>query len=130
MTEDEIIQELRRMWFARLRQKDAEGIANDIKASVIDHMTDESIGFDAEYDEMTYRVTAKRMQNTGEVVDEAALKKELGAKLWKKVTTPTLDKDKLEEAIVTGLVDPVVVAKHTKTITTSSPYIRFNRRKR
>lgn len=48
-------------------------------------------------------------------IDEDRLKKELGHKVWAKVTTPKLDKDKLEAAIAMELVDPMVVAKCSST---------------
>jgi hypothetical protein len=44
------------------------------------------------------------------VIDEARLKKELGAQKWGKVTKQVLDKPKLEDAITKGEVDPNVVA--------------------
>lgn len=43
-------------------------------------------------------------------IDEDALKKALTAAQWKKVTKQVLDKERLEAHIVTGDVDPNVVA--------------------
>lgn len=53
-------------------------------------------------------------------IDEDRLKKELGHKVWAKVTTPSLDKEKLEAAIAMDLVDPMVVAKCSTTSETTS----------
>lgn len=50
------------------------------------------------------------VKGTTITIDEAALKKSLGARLWGKVTKQVLDKEKLEAHIVTGEVDPNVVA--------------------
>lgn len=58
-------------------------------------------------------------------VNPDRLKKSLGAKLWAKVTTPTLDKDKLEAMIVTKQVDPVTVADCSDRVAIK-PYIKMS----
>lgn len=58
--------------------------------------------------------------------NEAGLKKALGARAFNKLTKPAqLDRKKLEEAIVAGEVDPVLVAQYSETKLTS-PYIQFS----
>ena len=57
-------------------------------------------------------------------IDEKGLKKELTAKVYNKFTTPKLDRKKLEAAMEGGDVDPMLVAKHTKT-KQSEPYLKF-----
>lgn len=44
-------------------------------------------------------------------IDEASLKKNLGARLWAKVTRRTLDNTLLNEAVKRGEVDPIIVSK-------------------
>lgn len=58
-------------------------------------------------------------------IDEDALKKALGATLWKKVTKQVLDKERLEAHIVTGDVDPNVVAS-VSAEKDRKPYIRVS----
>lgn len=59
------------------------------------------------------------------VLDDEALKKTLGAKIWNKITKRVLDKEKLEAHIVTGEVDKHLVAQCT-TEKDSKPYIRLS----
>ena len=49
-------------------------------------------------------------------IDEARLKKTLGANIWKKVTDRHLSNKKLESLIVKGEVDPVMVATCSEEI--------------
>lgn len=56
-------------------------------------------------------------------IDEAGLKKSLGAPLWNKITTSSLDRQLLKQAMLTGAVDPVLVAQHT-TVQQNKPHIR------
>ena len=59
-------------------------------------------------------------------INEEGLKKAMGARAFNKLTkAPVLDKKKLEEAIVFGDVDPVLVAQYSETKLTS-PYIQFS----
>lgn len=58
-------------------------------------------------------------------IDEDALKKALSAAQWKKVTKQVLDKERLEAHIVTGDVDPNVVAA-ASTEKDTKPYIRVS----
>jgi ATP-dependent helicase YprA (DUF1998 family) len=48
--------------------------------------------------------------------DENGLRKALGAKVFNKLTTAKLDRKKLEKAIESGEIDPVVVAQNTTLI--------------
>lgn len=56
-------------------------------------------------------------------INEESLKKALGAGLWKKVTKQVLDKERLEAHIVTGDIDPNVVAQHS-TEKDRKPFIK------
>lgn len=73
-------------------------------------------------------LTGKHVVTERNRIDAEKLKKALGAKLWKKVTTPALDEDKLEAAIKLGEVDPNVVASCSST--TESEYVKVTRRRR
>ena len=57
-------------------------------------------------------------------VDEKGLRRALTARVYDKFTIKKLDRKKLEEAMETGAVDPVVVSKYL-TESASAPYIRF-----
>lgn len=60
------------------------------------------------------------------VTDPAALKKKIGARLWKLVSSEHLDQKKLEGAMATGQVDPLIVASVSEVMH-SQPYIRFGK---
>jgi hypothetical protein len=49
-------------------------------------------------------VIVNRVSPVSMEVDDAKLKRSIGADLWEKVSTRTLDKAKLQDAIATGLV--------------------------
>jgi hypothetical protein len=57
-------------------------------------------------------------------VDEVSLRKALGAREFNKLTVRKLDKHKLEDAIKSSSVDPVIVAQCT-TFVANSPYVRI-----
>jgi hypothetical protein len=56
-------------------------------------------------------------------INEPGLRKELGSQLWKAITTPHLDKRKLESCIALGKIPVHVVAKHTSVVA-HAPYVR------
>jgi hypothetical protein len=62
-------------------------------------------------------------------LDEVSLKKRLGAKLWKQVTSTVLDRNKLDAAIKAGDVDETLVAQCTNA-TPKKPYIRIDLKKK
>lgn len=70
-------------------------------------------------------LVARVMRNSSLVIDEDALRKELGEKLWAKVTSQTLDKKRLEALIDLGEIDPVVVAQVSRE-KPIAPFIRIN----
>lgn len=45
-------------------------------------------------------------------INEPALRKELGAKVYDKYTKRVLDRKAMERAMDMGLIDPVTVSKH------------------
>jgi septal ring-binding cell division protein DamX len=56
-------------------------------------------------------------------INESGLRKELGGLLWKAITSPQLDKRKLESCISLGKIPVHVVAKHTHVVP-HAPYVR------
>lgn len=64
------------------------------------------------------------VQNTTTVVNEDSFKKEIGARAFNKLTTAKLDRKKLEAALDTGEVDPIILGKHTET-KPSKAFIRY-----
>ncbi len=61
-------------------------------------------------------------------VDEARLKRKIGAKVWHKLTREVLDKSKLDDALATGLVDIADVALCSSEVP-RSPYIKISVKK-
>lgn len=70
-------------------------------------------------------VKVQEVQGNTYSLDEKSLKKRLGAKLWKQVTTVVLDRNKLDAAIKAGEVDETLVAQCTIT-TPKKPYLRMD----
>lgn len=63
----------------------------------------------------------------GEYLNSDALKKRLGAALWKEVTTTVLDREKLNAMIALGKIDAAVVAQCTEKGEPGNPYITFSK---
>src|SRR5215471_2163300 len=76
----------------------------------------------ASYEVDGVKITGTLVQGSSLHFDEARLKRALGAKLWDSITTRTLDKAKLEDAIAKGYVDATVVAQ-CSVETPRRPYI-------
>lgn len=74
-----------------------------------------------DYGDESY-ATATLVEPSRVQVDEQRLKRALGAPTFTKVSTPRLDRDKLDQAIKTGDVDANVVAECSYD--TGSPYIK------
>ena len=58
-------------------------------------------------------------------LDEAGLKKELGAVAFNKLCKKVLDRPKVEKMLDEGQLDPMVVGKYAQT-KRSAPYLRFS----
>lgn len=69
-----------------------------------------------------YRVTYVQGETTQ--VDEAGLRKALGAVTFRKYTVQKLDRKKLEDAMDSGDVDPIVVGQFV-SVKPSKPFLRF-----
>lgn len=72
-------------------------------------------------------VTGSLVKSTTLNIDEARLKKALGSKIWEAITTKTLDKAKLEDAIARNLISPTMVAE-CSVETPRRPYIKITER--
>lgn len=57
------------------------------------------------------------------VIDDDILEKEVGPAMWKKITKPVLDKEKLEAYIATGQIDTDLVAR-CSIEKANKPYVR------
>ena len=62
---------------------------------------------------------------TSMVLDEAGLKKQLGAAVWNGLLVRVLDRDLLAQAVADGHVAATTVAKHTKIVTAENPTLRI-----
>lgn len=56
------------------------------------------------------KITVTKVEGTRIVIDEPKLKKSLGAAVWNRITKAVLDKEKLENEVAVGHIDPNVVA--------------------
>lgn len=72
--------------------------------------------------------TAKRVQGQRTSIDEGSLKKRVGARVWKTITTLVLDRKKLEAAIAAGDIDENIVAS-CSTTHDNKPYVRLTSKK-
>jgi hypothetical protein len=63
------------------------------------------------------------VQGERPVINESGLKKSLGARLWKTVTVQKLDRKKLDAAMESGKIDPVLVVQNS-TVVAAKAYIR------
>jgi hypothetical protein len=68
-------------------------------------------------------ITGTLVEATRIKVDEAKLAKTLGADLWNKVTKKVLDKEKLEQQIAAGKVNPTDVAAVSEELP-NKPYVK------
>lgn len=73
-------------------------------------------------------IQAALVEQERTTIDEDGLKKAVGAALWEKITTRTLDTEKVEAALSLGLLDPTVLAQYSSLRPTS--YIRTPRKPR
>lgn len=111
---------------AALRKKQAE-INEQIKTrqdellAQLEEREMEKITYKDEEDGVT--ITGTVVRSSTVTTDDEALKKKVGAQVWKKITTLTLDKKKLEVAIQAGDVADVDVAA-ASTITQRTPYVK------
>lgn len=70
------------------------------------------------------RYQATYVQREVSVINEAALRRELTAKVYDKYTVKKLDRKKLEQAMDDGAVDPMKVLNHVH-MEKSAPYIKY-----
>lgn len=70
------------------------------------------------------RITATKVESVSVVIDSDRLKKEIGATKFNKVCTLSLDKAKLEDAIVRGEIDANTVAMCSQEVPKAA-YIRL-----
>lgn len=64
-----------------------------------------------------------KQQTIAQVIDQPKLKKKVGAKLWDKITTRSLDKKKMDAFIASGELDAAIVAQ-CMTEKPSSPFVK------
>lgn len=81
-----------------------------------------------DFDETTNATVAiKTRENT--TVDEDRLRKAVGAKVWKKLTTAVLDPAKVEAAIKLGELDPNILSACMDTKETDYLEARFTKKR-
>lgn len=111
------------------KKSDAAALGRDIKlvqTQVLDLLDEAGLStFSYEDEAAGLRVKATRVQAVRLVFDQPKLKKALGAKLWKKVTTAFLDESKLESAVAEGLIDPMLLAENSEE-KKNEPYVKVS----
>jgi hypothetical protein len=110
---------------ARAKQNLVEAEAELAKAqeNLIAHLT--SVGHKSrEYG--GFRATLVKSETVK--VNEAGLKKAIGARVFNKLTKAVLDKKKLEEAVEAGAIDPVILAQNSQVVE-GKPFIRLTETK-
>lgn len=118
-----------------VRISDLRKRADDLKAVIDQEQADlmndmEEAGFDKV--QVTDPASGDVIQATvvkGEIVttDDAKLKKRVGATIWNKITSRTLDKSLLEAAIKAGDVSDVDVAS-ASTVRPRRPFVKITRK--
>lgn len=74
----------------------------------------------------TYSIVVSHPKSAA--LDEAGLSEELGKRMWDKITTRVLDRNKLDAFIKSGEIDPDTVAAYTE-ITERNPSLRVTAKK-
>lgn len=102
--------------------KHATAMVGDYQPRLVKIMQDHDMRKVQVADEEGVTVTGTKVEPSVVEIDEGRLAKALGARDWSKVTTPKLDKVKLEQMIAAGVVDPWVVAS-CSTEVNRTPYV-------
>lgn len=109
---------------ARAELDRADEAFHTAQSAVVDHI--KALGQKtASYSQGAVVVRATVVQAERVVVDEPALKKALGARVFNKLTVRKLSNELLRKAIMDSVVDPVVVAQHSR-ITYNAPSVRIS----
>jgi hypothetical protein len=109
---------------ARIHNEDNESGVED---QLVKFMQKTSTTTLVAYDSDTMPITAVMgtlVESEVEEIDQERLKKALGATTWNKLTTASLDKKKLQDAMARGVVDPNVVAQCSSPVK-RKPYVKI-----
>lgn len=68
---------------------------------------------------------AAMQQNVSRTIDETKLKRKVGPGIWRRITTLTLDRKKVDALVADGTIDPVDLADCV-TETPSKPYVKVS----
>lgn len=121
---DKAQESLRKYHDAKVAVEEASNAAAEAEAVLLEVLQRTGIKTVVFVDDDTgIRVQGTLTEPERSTTDPDALRKDVGARVWNKITRKVLDKDKLKTAIASGDVDPVVVAKHTTTSKTK-PFIK------
>lgn len=107
-------------------KREAEEAISDHQAEAIEALTALEMGtlsFD-DPDVESVKIAATVIRPSELKFDEAKLRKRIGAQKFNRITTRTLDKSKLEEAVKNGSIDPKIVASCSEE-KPKKPYIRI-----
>lgn len=138
-----LVRLLERLHEAKTKKKAAEAAVHEIEPEVVDLFHQEGLTTVTLQGTRFGKLTGTLVESTTVTVDEAKLKKSIGATAYKKLTKPVLDKGLLEDAMARGVVDPNTVSAcsiekprkpyvlvNTDTAKTSVPVVRSSRKRR
>lgn len=90
--------------------------------NVLDIMGQHGIkNYEVEDGPVIHRVAMQ--QNTSRSIDEAKLKRKVGPGIWRRITTLSLDRKKVDALVADGTIDPVDLADCV-TETPSAPFVK------
>src|SRR6476469_2835231 len=116
-------EELERFVEAQRRLAEAQQAYDEIKDRLIEKMTREQRkSYTLDDGGKRYKVTYVQSMRTQ--IDEAGLKKAMGAVPFRKICKQVIDRKALEQALDAQTVDPAIVGQYVKEVP-SAPFIRF-----
>jgi len=121
-TQDALV-ELRDLRSEKRNLEDSISVVQDAALDGLSELGIKSITIDLD----TITVLGTRVDGTTLHIDEGKLRKRLGARLWQRVSTRTLDRNKLEALVAAGDIDPRIVAECSEE-NPKKPYIRITER--
>lgn len=119
---EELDQHIIALQSLRKEKKVIEESIADEQQKVLDVMTQHNIK-DYKVSHGNDLFKASMMQNTSRAIDESKLKRKVGPGIWRRITTLSLDRKKVDALVADGTIDPVDLAACI-TETPSKPFVK------
>lgn len=111
----------------RAEVKDMKIEEANLQKQILDLMEKRGVASRALKDADGHAVKATRVQNHPQpVINEPRLKKRLGVNLWNKVSTRSLDANKLKAYVASGEIKPQIVAECSDERDPSAAFIKVS----